>query len=112
MATSGAVYVRIWELQVRTGQEAEFERVYGPEGDWVQLFRKSKAFLRTEFLRDLETDGRYFAVDYFSSQSGFQSFLKQHREEYDALDRRGETLCASEQRLGSFTVVSTPPSGI
>ena len=89
----------------RPADEKEFEKIYGPEGDWVQLFRKSKAFVRTEVYRDLETSGRYVTIDYFSSQAAFQAFLKEFREKYDSLDQLGETVCASEKRIGSFGTV-------
>jgi heme-degrading monooxygenase HmoA len=107
MATPEDVYVRIWEFQAQAGRENEFEKIYGPEGDWVQLFRQSKAFVRTEVYRDLETSGRYVTIDYFSSQAAFQAFLKEFREKYDSLDQLGETVCASEKRIGSFGTVDT-----
>jgi len=106
MATPEEVYVRIWEFQAQAGREKEFEKIYGAEGDWVQLFRNSKAFLRTEVYRDLETSGRYITIDYFSSQAAFQAFLKEFREKYDGLDNLGETVCASEKRIGSFGKIS------
>jgi quinol monooxygenase YgiN len=102
MATNEGTYIRIWEFQARPGMENEFERIYGPEGDWVRLFRKSKAFLRTDVYRDVETKGHYVTIDYFSSREGFQGLLKEFREAYDALDRLGETICASESRIGNF----------
>jgi hypothetical protein len=105
MAKSTDVYVRIWEFQAQPGRESEFESMYGPDGEWVNLFRKSKHFVRTELYRDIETDGRYVTIDYFASQSGFQAFLKEFREDYDALDRRCESVCASEKRMGSFATV-------
>ena len=48
----------------------------------------------------------YFTVDYFVSQSDFEAFLKECRQEYDALDRLGKALCASEKRIGSFANVN------
>jgi heme-degrading monooxygenase HmoA len=108
MAKSKGIYIRVWEIQAKAGLEDEFEKAFGPEGQWVALFRKSKAFLRTELFRDLEDNGRYFIVDHFASQSAFQSFLKENRDEYDALDRDCERLCASEKRLGSFFEVEGP----
>jgi heme-degrading monooxygenase HmoA len=107
MATPEEVYVRIWEFQAQAGREKEFEKIYGLEGEWVQLFRKSKAFLRTEVYRDLENTGHYVTIDYFSSQPAFQAFLKEFRERYDNLDRLGETVCASEKRIGSFGPVKS-----
>ena len=108
MAKSKGIYIRVWEIQAKAGMEEEFERVFGPEGEWVALFRKSKAFLTTELFRDLENVGRYYIVDHFASQSAFQAFLKENRDDYDALDRKCEALCASEKRLGSFLAVEGP----
>jgi len=108
MAKSKGIYIRIWELQAKAGLEEEFEKVFGPEGDWVVLFRKSKAFVRTDLFRDLETRGHYVIVDHFASQSGFQTFLRENRAEFDALEKRSEGLCASEKRMGSFTDVEGP----
>lgn len=102
MAKPEGTYIRIWEFQARPGMENEFERIYGPEGDWVRLFRKSKAFLRTEVYCDVETKGHYVTIDYFASRGEFQALLKEFREAYDALDRLGETICASESRIGNF----------
>jgi hypothetical protein len=103
MRASEGIFVRICEFRARPGLENEFEKIYGPEGDWVQLFRKSQAFLRTELNRDVERHGRYVTVDYFVSQLAFDAFLKEHREEYDALDRRCESVRALESPIGSFT---------
>ena len=100
-ATQGA-YVRIWEFRARPGLEEEFERIYGPEGDWARLFKKSRSFLRTELNCDIDTKGRYVTVDYFVSQPAFDEFLKEFREEYDALDRRCKRVRTFEQPVGSF----------
>src|SRR5256885_16680929 len=97
-------YVRLWEFRVRPGCEKEFEAVYGREGDWVQLFRRSNGFLCTELLCDPEINGRYVTVDYFTSKAAFDAFLAEFRQQYEALDRRCDPLCVSEQSLGSFHV--------
>ena len=103
MQAAQGAYIRIWEFRVEPGLEEEFERIYGPEGDWVRLFKKSRGFLRTELNCDIDTKGRYVTVDYFVSQAAFDEFLKEYRGEYDALDRRCERVRAFEQPLGSFT---------
>ena len=102
MSAAEGAYVRIWEFRAKPGLEQEFERIYGPEGDWAQLFRKSASFLRTELNCDLEQKGRYVTVDYFVSEAAFAAFLKEFRGEYDALDRRCEAVRASEGSIGSF----------
>ena len=96
------VFVRIFEFRARPGREKEFENIYGPEGDWAQLFRHSQAFIRTELHCDMETKGRYVTLDYFTSLAEFEKFLTKHRTEYDALDRRCEAVRASENSIGSF----------
>ncbi len=102
MEAAQGAYIRIWEFRAKPGLEEEFERIYGPEGDWVRLFKKSRSFLRTELNCDIEMKGRYVTVDYFVSQPAYIEFLEKVREEYDALDRRCERVRAFEQPLGSF----------
>jgi hypothetical protein len=103
MQAAQGAFVRICEFRARPGLEEEFEWIYGPEGDWVQLFKKSGSFLRTELNCDIETKGRYVTVDYFVSQAAFDAFLREFREEYDVLDRRCERVRAFERPVGSFT---------
>jgi hypothetical protein len=102
MEASDGAYVRICEFHARAGLEDEFERIYGPEGEWVQLFRQSRAFLRTELNRDLELKGRYLTVDYFVSEAAYLEFVQEFCAEYDALERRSEAVRASENAIGSF----------
>src|SRR6187397_611903 len=37
---------------------AEFERVYGPDGEWAAFFRDGRGYIGTELLRDVEQHGR------------------------------------------------------
>src|SRR5215472_16354783 len=34
-----SMFVALWEFEVKPGCDERFATVYGPEGDWVQLFR-------------------------------------------------------------------------
>ncbi|MEH6631282.1 MAG: hypothetical protein V7776_10665 [Halopseudomonas aestusnigri] len=43
-------YSYVWEFIVREGSNAEFEKRYGPAGDWVELFRLGAGFLTTELM--------------------------------------------------------------
>lgn len=100
------LYVRIWEFAAKPEARAEFEHFYGPDGEWVQLFRRSQAFLRTDFFRDRHNENRYITIDYFSSKAGFENFLRDFRQEYEALDRRCEGLSACEREIGTFVALS------
>jgi hypothetical protein len=45
-------YVSLCEFRVNTGFVFEFEKAYGPDGDWARLFRRGDGYLGTELLRD------------------------------------------------------------
>ena len=95
-------FVVVWEFIVGPGREAEFERAYGPEGDWAQLFRQSRDYGGTELLRDPATPGRYVTVDRWKSPAAYEWFHNQHATEYGTLDARCEELTARETKLGVF----------
>jgi hypothetical protein len=99
------VYVIIWEFTAKPEARAEFENCYGPDGEWVQLFRRSKTFLRTELFRDRHTENHYVAMDYFVSEAGYYDFLREFRQEYDALDSRCDGLREGEKAIGAFTAL-------
>jgi heme-degrading monooxygenase HmoA len=84
---------------------AEFERVYGPEGEWAQFFRAGRGYVGTELLRDVEHPGRYFVIDRWESSEAYNAFVEQHRDEY--MRRVDETAFhyAQELRLGTFETV-------
>jgi len=80
----------------------EFERVYGPEGEWAEFFRGGAGYVGTELLRDVETPGRYLGVDRWESREAYQAFVDAHRDEY--MRRVDETVFHYEQelRVGTF----------
>ncbi len=103
---------------------ADFERVYGPEGEWAQFFRQGRGYVGTELLRDLEhwagnaggqaadarqearapsaQGGRYLVIDRWESAEAYNAFVAEHREEY--MRRVDETRLHydSELRFGTF----------
>jgi heme-degrading monooxygenase HmoA len=83
----------------------EFERVYGPDGEWAQFFRGGRGFVGTELLRDLEQPGRYVVIDRWESRDAYNAFVDAHREEY--MRRVDETVFLYDQelRLGTFETV-------
>ena len=83
----------------------EFERVYGPEGEWAEFFRRGRGYVGTELLRDLEVAGRYLVVDRWETKEAYRAFVDEHREEY--MRRVDETAFHYEQelRLGTFESV-------
>ena len=81
---------------------AEFERVYGPDGEWAQFFRGGRGYVGTELLRDVETPGRYLVIDRWESRQAYDAFVAEHRDAY--MRRVDETAFRYEQelRLGTF----------
>ena len=83
----------------------EFERVYGPEGEWAAFFRDGRGYVGTELLRDIEAPGRYLVVDRWESREAYNDFVAANKDEY--MRRVDETAFHHERelRLGTFESV-------
>ena len=92
----------LWEYRVREEQRADFERHYGSQGTWAQLFRRNPGYRGTTLLRDPEDRGRYLTIDVWDAATSFQRFKKDFSAEYAAMDQQMEPLTESERHLGSF----------
>ena len=91
--------VRVWEYDVPEESRAEFERRYGAEGDWAQLFSSSDGFRGTELFASLDNPGRYLTVDRFTDQDAWRAFLSAHGDAYRLLDQATEALTTDEREL-------------
>ncbi len=107
MRKTGSSHARVWEFRVQPKFEKKFERTYGPEGEWVRLFRRGKGYLRTELFRDAETRGRYLTVDYWISREAYEAFRRKFDHEFGILDKQCESLTEQETPLGSFFSTSS-----
>lgn len=97
----------VWEFHIRAESRAEFERRYGPEGDWALLFRRCPAYRGTELFRDATDPGRYLTVDRWESVVAFETFKQENAQAYAALDLECEALTESERCLGQFEVLGS-----
>ena len=104
------MFVIVWAFRPRPGREAEFERAYGPEGGWAGLFRQAPEYLGTDLFRAADGSGRHLTVDRWQSREAYEAFRAARRAEYEALDRTGEQLTASEEPLGDY-VLAEPAAG-
>lgn len=95
-------FIYIWEYIVKAGNKSEFEKVYGPSGDWVQLFKQSAGYLGTELHCDISNNQRYLTVDYWVSKEVRDNFREQFAAEFVTLDKRCESLTDKEFFLGDF----------
>jgi heme-degrading monooxygenase HmoA len=95
----------MWEFQVKQGCEADFEKVYGPQGEWAQFFKQGAGYRGTELLRDPANPRRYVTIDRWASQAAYEAFQSRSSAEYEAIDRHCEELTESEALLGSFSLI-------
>lgn len=98
----------IWEFQVKPESISAFEKIYGPEGAWAQLFRQSADYLGTELLHGLSRPGRYLTLDHWTSREALQRFKQDHHAAYTALDKQCESLTEHEALLGEFESLTAP----
>lgn len=95
-------YTRIWRFEAAPGRDAEFVGAYGPDGDWVQLFRRDSGYVATEFVQPVPTENVFLIIDRWASRQAWENFLAAHREAYAELDRRFAALCQTETELDEY----------
>lgn len=86
-----------WEFVAKEGKVTEFERAYGPDGDWARLFRLGRGYRRTELHVVAGAARTYRTVDVWDSRTDFEAFKREHAAEYAVIDRRCEELTAQER---------------
>jgi hypothetical protein len=99
-------FLVIWQFQVREEMEIRFETIYGPHGDWVQLFSQDDAYVRTELVRE-SNSASYLSLDFWTSETAYDAFRKQHRADYRVLDLKCEGMTESEREIGRFVRLPT-----
>jgi heme-degrading monooxygenase HmoA len=98
-----AGYTYLWEFMVEPDRVEEFQRLYGPDGPWVALFRRSPGYLDTWLLRDRADPRRFITVDRWKSVEAHHAFRSEFAREYAELDGRCAHLSSRETQLGEFT---------
>jgi heme-degrading monooxygenase HmoA len=96
------MYVVLWRFRPLMGREREFERAYGPSGEWARLFERGEGYLGTELLQRSEDPREYLALDRWASGAAYDAFRARFSNEYQRLDRRFEELTDEETLLGTF----------
>ena len=100
-------FLVIWEFVVRPGKEQLFEQIYGPDGDWVQLFQHGRGYCGTKLMRDSDASRRYVTLDLWNSQEDYERFKSQHADRYKTIDMKCESLTETERELGKLIVPRT-----
>jgi heme-degrading monooxygenase HmoA len=104
---SSAGFIVIWEFEVSSDSAPAFEELYGTNGEWARLFRKSSGYLKTDLLLDMHEPNRYVTIDYWRSQSEYRQFKHEFASEYLVLDNRGERLTIAERFIGAIVPSSS-----
>lgn len=103
-------FAYVWEYEVPAEHVEAFERLYGPKGEWVQLFSGAEGYCGTELHCDADTPGRYMTIDYWTSREARDRFRKSVKSEFDALDQRGDGLTSRERPIGEFIPLPASPN--
>jgi heme-degrading monooxygenase HmoA len=93
------LFVTLWEFEVKPGSEELFERIYGPEGEWAQLFRTDARYRGTRLLRDVGAERVYVTMDEWESRAGYEEFRQKFAAEYAELDRKCGGMTVREKLL-------------
>jgi heme-degrading monooxygenase HmoA len=96
------MFLALWEFEVKPGHEQRFERAYGPDGEWVRLFRGDANYQGTRLLHDPSRDGIYVTLDFWRSREAYERFRQTTAERYAEIDAECEGLSSPETHLGSF----------
>jgi heme-degrading monooxygenase HmoA len=96
------MFICVWEFMVTEGAERDFERIYGMDGAWMELFRQSPDYISTELFHDTADTRRYLTIDRWKSKSAFDDLKRRWRDQYLTLDGRCNCLIDSERLIGEI----------
>lgn len=100
------MYWIVWSFDVKPAQVQAFERVYGPQGEWVQLFQRARGFESTELRRESDRAGHYLTIDRWKTRADYQRFQDAFRTEYQALDTKCSLMTQAETKIGDFETIN------
>ncbi len=97
-----------WQFEVKQGEQQAFEKIYGADGEWAALSRKSRSFLGSSFLKDQVDPQRYLLIDYWSEMVVYERHQADFSDELESLETRRTALCLSVTPLGVFAALDVP----
>jgi hypothetical protein len=98
----------MWQFDVKDGREADFEQLYGVEGDWTTLSRHSRSYLGTSFLRDQNLAARYIVIEYWSEMIVYEQHKAYRSDAITSLEEKRTALVESVTPLGIFSALDVP----
>jgi hypothetical protein len=98
----------VWQFDIRPEDSKTFERLYGADGEWTSLSRRSRSFLGSSFLRDIAAANRYLLVEYWSEMVVYEKHVADFSDEVKQLERQRERFVVSMENIGLFTALNVP----
>ena len=98
----------VWEFDVISGCETEFEQMYGAEGEWTAMNRHTRSYLGTSFLRDQNRQSRYLVIEYWSEMVVYEEHRTYRSDQIAALEARRTEIIKTVLPLGVFTALDVP----
>ncbi len=98
----------MWQFDVKTGRETEFERLYGADGEWTAINRHTRSYLGSSFLHDQNRPARYIVIEYWSEMLVYEQHRASRATAVASLEERSATLLHSVEPLGIFTALNVP----
>ncbi len=98
----------VWQFEVLPGKQEMFEQLYGADGPWTKLSRRSRSFLGTSFLRDRLQTAQYLLVEYWSEMVIYEKHLADFTAEMQQLETQRSECCVTALPLGVYTGLDVP----
>ena len=98
----------MWQFDVKKGREAEFEKLYGVEGEWTALNRHTRSYLGSSFLHDQAWPSRYIVIEYWSEMLVHEHDRTFRSTRIASLEERSAALVDAVEPLGIFTALDVP----
>jgi len=92
----------VWEFQVKPNNIADFEKLYALDGEWAELFKKSKGFVGVKLIQSPDHPDCFVTIGQWGSLSDYKMFLFHWKAEYEKLNKQYEDLTIHESCLGTF----------
>ena len=98
----------VWQFDIRPEDSKTFERLYGADGEWTKLSRRSRSFLGSSFLRDLASETRYMLIEYWSEMVVYEKHLSEFAAQVKTLEEKRQRLVERVYPLGVFSALDVP----
>jgi quinol monooxygenase YgiN len=98
----------MWQFEVKKGREEEFEKLYGADGDWTALNRRTRSYLGSSFLHDQNQSSRYLLIEYWSEMLVYEQHRTSRSAMIDAIETRRAELVDAMEPLGIYAALDVP----